>query len=99
MLASDAEGANPVSITGFVAKVATATRSSGCLARRKACAAATASRNGFPFIDLERSTASTTLFARPRFSVRRPLTARPFSVTFGALDTGFELTSVSRTLG
>jgi hypothetical protein len=92
-------GENSVSITGFVAKVPTATRSSGSFARRNAWAAATAFAKGWPFIDCERSTHSATLFARLRFSACMLLTGLPFSVTRGDFVTGTELTSVIRTRG
>src|SRR5215210_7032748 len=97
--ASAADVEKLVNTTGLVAKVATATRSSRCFAPRNAYAAATASENGLPFIDCERSTASTTLFARPRFSASAPLTGRPFSSTRGARVVGDGVTTLIRTAG
>ena len=63
----------------------TATRSSDGLAATKARAAATASASGLPFIERERSTARTMLFALPRFVATRPVTGWPFSVTVGGV--------------
>jgi hypothetical protein len=89
----------PVRSMGVVAKVAAATRSFRGLARRNACAAAIASRKGLPFIDCERSTASTTLLARPRFSASRALTGRPFSSSLGGCEVGEGVTTLARIVG
>ena len=83
MSASIVEVEKPVRRTGSVANVATAIRSAAGFAATNARAAATASSSGCPSIDCERSTARTTLFARPRFVASRPATGSPFSVSVG----------------
>ena len=84
-----------MTIWGVVAKVAIAIRSPGGLARMKERAAAAASASGLPFIDWERSTASTTLFARPRFCAELNVTRLPFSSSSGAVDVRFEVTTLT----
>ncbi len=88
-----------VSMTGLVANVATAIRSAAGLAATNARAAATAFVSGSPFIETDRSTARTKLRARPMFSASSPATARPFSVTVGAVVPGSAVSTVNRTSG
>jgi hypothetical protein len=56
----------PVSATALEPKTTTATRSDGALVATNLRAAATASWSRLPFIDCERSMATTTLFAEAR---------------------------------
>ena len=96
MSASIVDVENPlVTISGVVAKVAMAIRSPGGLARTKERAAAAASASGLPFIDWERSTASTTLFARPRFCAELKVTRLPFSSSSGALAVRLDVTTLT----
>jgi hypothetical protein len=86
---------NPVTIWGVVAKVAMAIRSPGGLARMNERAAAAASASGLPFIDWDRSTASTTLFARPRFCAELKVTRLPFSRSRGGFAVRFDVTTLT----
>ena len=95
MSASIVDVENPVTIWGEVAKVAMAIRSPGGLARMKERAAAAASASGLPFIDWDRSTASTTLFARPRFCAELSVTRMPFSSSSGAAAVRFDVTTLT----
>ena len=84
---------------GFVANVATATRSSAGFEATKLRAAAIACASGAPRIDCERSIARTTDFSAPRFSVRSIRTASPFSRSFGACELGSDVRTVTRMTG
>ena len=63
-----------VSCVAVLPKTTTASRSDAGFARTKPRAACRASTIACPFIDRERSIASTTYFWRPRFSARSPAT-------------------------
>ena len=73
----------PVKRIGVVAKVTTEIRSFWSLRAMNVSAASTASESGSPSIDLERSTARTTLLAPPRLVAVTSSTRFPFSVTAG----------------
>ena len=60
------EEEKPVRGTALEPKTTTAIRSEGALAATNLRAAATASCNRFPFMDCERSIATTRLLAAPR---------------------------------
>jgi hypothetical protein len=97
--ASTVVDAKLVSCTALRPTATTAIRSRRGFATTNVRAAADASRIACPSIDWERSTSSATLFCRPRLTARMPTTGRPFSVSFGALPTGFGVTTVARTVG
>src|ERR1051325_4493335 len=72
-----------VSGTALEPKTTTATRRAGPSAATNLRAAATASSSRFPFIDCERSIATTRLLADERLYALRSTTRRPFSVSVG----------------
>ena len=90
---------NPVSATALEPKTTTATRSDGALLATNLRAAATASWSRLPFIDCERSIATTTLLAALRLYAFRSTTGRPFSVNVGALREATGATTVARMVG
>ena len=77
----------------------TAIASAAGFAATKLRAAAAAAASGGPAIDFESSTASTTAFARPRFSALSPTTRRPFSSTTGAAAAPADETTLARIVG
>ena len=88
-----------VSRTGFEPNVTTATRSTSGLASTKARAAVVASASERPAIDCDRSTASTTLFDRPRFSASKPATCLPSSRSEGCAESEPGVTTERRMVG
>ena len=89
----------PVAWTALLPNVTTAIRSVPALAATNVRAAAPAAPSVPPSIERERSTATTTLFSRPRFCASSPATGRPFSVSFGGFAVGVPVTRVARTSG
>jgi hypothetical protein len=89
----------PVKRIGVVAKVTTEIRSFWSLRAMNVSAASTASESGSPSIDLERSTARTTLLAPPRLVAVTSSTRFPFSVTAGGVSDRSSPTNVRRTCG
>ena len=73
--------------------------SDGGFALTNASAAAAASAIAWPFIDRERSIASTTLLPRPRFAACTPPAGWPFSHTRGVRCAGFDVTTETVSVG
>jgi len=89
---------NRVNATGWRPNAITSIRSEAAFVATKVRAAAVASASFAPAIDCDRSTASTTLFARPRLVAWKPATGIPFSCSRGfAAPSG--ATTVTRTSG
>ena len=82
-----------------MANVATATRSAPGFEAMNARAAAIAFASGPPFIDCERSIASTTDFACPRFWAPASETPWPFSASEGAFGVRSDVTTLTRIWG
>ncbi len=99
MLASPASVEKPVSVTARRPKPTIWIRSDARFASANVRAPAVASRSDFPAIERERSTASTMLLARPRFTPSRPVTGTPFSVSAGIAAPACDATTLTDTLG
>ena len=97
--ASVVEAEKSVSWIARLPTATTAIRSRAGFVLTNARAAADASRIAWPLIDCDRSTASTTLFSRPRFVASKPTTFRPFSRSGGTRFVGLIVTIVARTVG
>ena len=89
----------PVNCTAREPKPTIAIRSPEAFPLTNARAAATASASALPFIERERSSASTTDFARPRFWALMSGTRLPFSVSAGGVAERCEVTTLTRTSG
>ncbi len=97
--ASIVEVENAPSCEACWPKVTSATRSQAGFAATKAVAAVAASTSGFPAIEREVSSASTTFLQRPRLTACSPTTRCPFSNRLGCVDENAEVTTVVRTCG
>ena len=89
----------PLSSIGRRPNSTTAIASGAGFAATKLLAAAAAAVSGLPAIDCESSTASTTAFARPRFSASSPTTRWPFSVTTGVAEAPADETTLAWIVG
>jgi hypothetical protein len=97
--ASDESGEKVVRNLADVANDVMAMRSPAGRAWTNARAAATAWARGLPFIDCDRSIASTVDVPLARFVAAMPTTACPFSVTTGGVFETRDVTTVARMVG
>jgi hypothetical protein len=97
--ASEVAVENCVSWSACCPKATTATASPPDFASTNVRAASAALRIARPLIDCELSTASTMLLPAPKLTAWRPLTAMPFSSTFGARATRSGVTTLTTTRG